>query len=68
MKRWNIIKSCEEEIPEIDNFIEEILAVCKKHNFSISHEHPQEAFIVSVPFDEYNTAWFKNAHWEGSKD
>jgi hypothetical protein len=38
MKRWSGKKQKHIEVPAIDSFIEEVIEVCKKHGFSISHE------------------------------
>ena len=60
MKRW---KSSFQEVMEnkaIDIFLTEIIAVSKKHGFSISHEDGQGAFMVTE-YTEGNSLWLWNA-------
>ena len=45
---------------QIDNFMKEILDVCKKHGLSISHEDGHGNFIIEEYSDNYSE-WFKNA-------
>ena len=44
---------------QIDNFMKEILDVCKKHGLSISHEDGHGNFIIEEYSDNYSD-WFKN--------
>lgn len=61
MKVWDLIKSEEIEQPkEMKNFINEVINVMKKYNFSISHEDTHGAFIIEK-YEEYNIKWFKDA-------
>lgn len=46
--------------PEVEAFLDEIEAVCKKHGFSISHEDGHGAFVLE-PFDSHNIEWLRNA-------
>ncbi len=46
--------------PEVKRFIEEIIEVCKKHGYSISHEDSQGAFEIK-PYNEQDVEWFKDA-------
>ena len=45
---------------KIDAFLKEIESVCKKYDFSISHEESQGGFILEK-YDEYNIEWLKEA-------
>lgn len=46
MKRWSAKEKSEVERPDVDRFVEEIAAVCKKHGFDIGHEDGHGAFII----------------------
>lgn len=43
-----------------NNFITDIIAVCKVYNLSISHEDTQGAFIITS-YKEENISWLKDA-------
>ena len=45
---------------KVKNFIEETIKLCKRYNFSISHEDTHGAFIIS-DYNEKNINWFRNA-------
>jgi hypothetical protein len=47
----------------VEAFLIEIVEVCRKHGFSISHEDGHGAFQV-VPLDEANVEWLLNASIE----
>ena len=60
MKSWSIIKSEEIETPEeVINFLNEIDNICKKYDFSISHEDGHGAFIIER-YDNFNINWLKD--------
>ena len=62
MKTWNCRTSEFIEIPEKQTkFIQEIEAICKKYDLSISHEDGHGAFEIDK-FDPDNIEWLKNAH------
>ena len=61
MKHWNIQKRKYLENKKIDAYIEEVLAVSRKHGLSISHEDSQGAFIVEE-FSKANADWLLAAH------
>ena len=57
-------KSGFEESPEhVEAFLEEIEAVCRKHNMSIGHEDTGGSFIIT-PLDEDHIEWLSHASWE----
>ena len=56
MKRLNTKLGKDVENTAVDAFLAEVLDVCKKHGFSISHEDGGGAFIV----EEYSQA---HANW-----
>ncbi len=45
---------------KVKNFIEDVIGLCKKYNFSISHEDNHGAFII-CDYYEKNITWFRNA-------
>lgn len=45
----------------LEDFFNEIEEVCKKHNFSISHEDVHGAFLINK-FTPENIEWLKDAH------
>lgn len=45
---------------KVEEFLQEIEEVCRKHNMSISHEDGHGAFIIER-FDEFNIKWLKEA-------
>ncbi len=49
----------------VENFLKEIIEVCKKYKFSISHEDGHGAFIIENQ-DEENFRWFMDAQ-DGTK-
>lgn len=66
MSRWVSGKG-EVDTPKMDAFIEELIAVGKKHGFVISHEDGHGAFIVRArQADDYDfDGWLREAHVEG---
>lgn len=67
IKRWHPASGKHIENPAIDAFLEEVIAVCKKHNLSLSHEDGHGAFEVE-PFDESYSAWLMGAHDASKKE
>lgn len=61
MKRWNTKSKEEIENKSIDNFLNEIMEICKKYNFSISHEDSNGAFQI-IKWDEEYGEWLSGAH------
>jgi len=50
----------EEERPDVDAMLEEVIAVCRKHGMSIAHEDCEGAFVIERE-DEGNFAWLRCA-------
>ena len=50
-------------VVEVQNFLEEIRAVCIKHRLSIGHEDTQGSFIVT-PYDEECVEWLESADYQ----
>jgi hypothetical protein len=46
--------------PEREKFWEELEALLRRHNISISHQDFQGSFILE-PFTEYNWRWLREA-------
>ncbi len=61
MERWVRSARRQMEVPEIDAFLDEVIAVCKKHGMSISHEDGHGAFEITA-YDETATEWLRGAH------
>lgn len=60
MESWDINKGQDIKTPEsVINFLNEIDNICKKYNFSISHEDSHGGFIIEK-YDDYNIKWLKN--------
>lgn len=60
MERWSINNSANCENEKIDTFIEEVIAVSKKHGFSISHEDVHGSFEIEE-YSESNISWLREA-------
>ena len=60
MERWIKAQDDFGEKPEIDAFLMELAAVCKKHGMSIGHEDGHGSFLVHALSDE-NIEWLLNA-------
>lgn len=45
--RWNCQTDKDEDTPKIDAFLVDVLQVCSKHGFSISHEDSHGGFIIT---------------------
>jgi hypothetical protein len=60
VKRWDTETHAQSEFPKIDAFIDDVIEVCKKHGFSISHEDHQGAFLIEA-VDERNFEWLRGA-------
>ena len=58
MKRWNGIEDI--EMPKVDAFIEEVIALGKKHNLSIAHEDEHGGFII-CKYSKLYADWFREA-------
>ena len=48
------------DVPELKAFLDDIEAVCRKHNLSISHEDGHGAFHVEDASD-FNIGWLRDA-------
>ena len=57
---WN--QKLHKNVPsiQVDMFLAEIEATCRKHNLSISHEDGHGSFIIE-PLDEGHITWLKDA-------
>ena len=54
--RYDRLKNSRREIPEVDAFLADVIAVFHKHGLSIAHEDHQGSFIVTG-MDESNVEW-----------
>jgi hypothetical protein len=62
METWDVNKEKEVEIPQKQlDFLDEIEAVCKKYNLSISHEDGWGSFVIDK-YSKENIEWLRNAH------
>ena len=60
MKRRDRNTSARVERPDVDAFINDLRAVCRKHCFSIGHEDTHGAFLVWKYRDDYDN-WLSSA-------
>lgn len=60
MKRWSEAALGHVEDSSIDAFIEDLIAVCRKHNKSLGHEDSHGAFLVEK-LNEDNIGWLRAA-------
>ena len=58
MKHWD--GNTDVECPEIDAFLADIDAVCRKHGFSISHEDGHGGFQIE-PYEDFYREWLSHA-------
>lgn len=61
MKRWNANTNAQVEDPRIDAFLADLVAVCRKHDLSLSHEDGHGSFLVRPSFDEFYAKWLSEA-------
>lgn len=61
MKRWNTLEGKFVERPDIDAFLEEVIAVCKKHGLSIAHEETERSFTVEQ-YSDKTADWLRIAN------
>lgn len=60
MESWDINKNKNIKTPEsVINFLNEIDNICKKYNFSISHEDSHGAFILEKYYYD-NITWLRD--------
>lgn len=65
---WNeFLQECEEMPAEMEAFLEEIEAICRKHGFSIGHEDEHGGFKIHL-LSESNIRWIKGASKSYTKD
>jgi hypothetical protein len=60
MYRWLDSEATLLENPNIDDFLKEIVEVCRRWNMSIGHEDSQGAFKI-YKFDQDNVDWLMDA-------
>lgn len=61
MKRWDADAGKFIESPQdIEAFLDDIEAVCRKHGFSIGHEDGHGGFEIE-PLSDSNIEWLRNA-------
>ena len=64
MLRWDTRSRKKVENAKADNFINDIIKVCKTHDLSLSHEDFHGAFQIDS-FKSRNIEWLKRAHVKG---
>lgn len=60
-RHWNTITHQYVDSAEVEAFLSEIVAICRKHGLSLAHEDHHGAFEVHE-FSEENVAWLTAAH------
>lgn len=63
MKRWDSQAHERIDNPRVDAFLEDVIAVCRKHSLSIGHEDGHGSFLVHMDegAHEYNFGWLREA-------
>lgn len=61
MRRFNVATRQYVQSDKQDAFIEELIAVCKKYNMSISHEDKHGAFEIRK-HSKLDDDWLRRAH------
>ena len=61
MKRWDSNRNEQVEDLRIDAFLADLVAVCRKHDLSLSHEDGHGSFLVRLGFDEFFAKWLSEA-------
>lgn len=59
-RRWNATTKDYGTSPKVDAFLDDIVAVCRKHNMSLGHEDSHGAFLVE-DYSEENVRWLNAA-------
>lgn len=68
MKSWDLNKHKDIKTPvSVIKFLNEIDNICKKYNFSISHEDSHGGFILEK-YNEYNINWLKDCMLDLEED
>ncbi len=62
MKRWDAEKNEDVEVPEVDVFLNDLVAVCRKHGMSLGHEDRHGAFEVYRHISPDALEWLCAAH------
>lgn len=58
--RHDLATGIQIDAPGVEEFIDEIWAVCERHGFALSHEDKQGSFIVVAIKPEYKE-WLQDA-------
>lgn len=59
---WDKTKLRRVDVPkEMEDFLNDIKMICKKHNLSIAHEDYHGAFLIEE-YDEDNVEWLFDAN------
>ena len=61
MKRWNTTNRKNETNKKIDDYLNEIIEISKKHGFSISHQDRHGSFEIRK-YDQSLTEWLLGAN------
>lgn len=60
-QRWNSEKGDWDVDHRVDRFLEDVVAVCRKHGMCLGHEDTHGAFQVHRRFDEGKIGWLIQA-------
>lgn len=68
-RRWSIQAEDRIEIPTVDAFLQDIIALYEKHGMCLTHEDTQGGFIVrpyisGVEASDENARWLNNASYD----
>jgi len=67
-KRWSRASDEDVDTPDIDEFLTEVIDVCKRFNMSIGHEDGHGAFLVRRGFCVDYAEWLWGAGIDEPRD
>lgn len=67
-KRWDRNLATYVDAPDVDAFLSEIIAVCRKHNMVLEHEDSQGGFLVYREFKDGDGDHLMGASISGTQE
>lgn len=62
MKRWDRKSKEMLDVPDVDAFLADVVAVCERHRMSLGHEDRHGAFEVYRSVEPDAIRWLMDAH------